>query len=156
MRSLAFVAPWVAALASTLACKGPSTEKTISADPAPSCSCSCPPAAATPTTGGFLPLDLPKATAGSEVVTVLRVTLDAGGDMTVNGTPVADDTALVAHVPKGDLSNLSVVIEADAAVAYGKVIHLLDVLKRAGVSRISFGVSMLPSVAPPPPAAPPP
>jgi biopolymer transport protein ExbD len=155
MRSLAFVSVLVA-LVSTSGCKGPSSEKTITADPAPSCSCSCPSAGAT-TAAGALPLDLPEAGADSpDPVTVLRVTLDADGNMTVDGTPVADDEALLAHVPKGDLSDLRVTIAASASVTHGKVIHLLDVLKSAGIVKIGFAVSKVPAAAPSSPVASPP
>jgi len=44
------------------------------------------------------------------------------------------------------------VIKADAAVSHGRVIHVLDLLKQAEVSKIAFGVQpTAPGVAPAPP-----
>lgn len=138
---LALLFPFFALGLSAIACKGSSSSSNITADPAPSCSCSCPPAGAA---AAALSLDLPKAASGSgETETLVVVTLDAHGAMTVNGAPAANDSDVEAAAKTAIVHSPSVhaLIQADASVAHGKVIHVLDVLRRAGVSKISFAVA---------------
>jgi biopolymer transport protein ExbD len=85
-----------------------------------------------------IPLDLPKAASGQEVQTVFSIILAADG-------------AIIALAKDARSKNpeLRAVIKADAAVPHGRVIHVLDVLKQAGVAKIAFGVSPIaPTPAP--------
>jgi biopolymer transport protein ExbD len=118
-----------------------------------------------------VPLDLPKAASGTDVQTVFSIIMAANGSAQVDSKPIPNDDALFAIAREAHAKNaeLRAVIKADAAVPHGRVIHVLDLLKQAGVSKIAFGVTpILPmgvgSAAPPsppqgapspPPAAPP-
>ncbi|MDP9034887.1 MAG: biopolymer transporter ExbD [Myxococcota bacterium] len=91
-----------------------------------------------------VPLDLPKAATGtSDVQVVFSIILAADGRAVVDGNPVAnDDTILqLARDAQTQHADLRAVIKADAAVTHGRVIHVLDLLKQAHVSKIAFGVS---------------
>ncbi len=90
-----------------------------------------------------VPLDLPKAATGSEVQTVFSVVLAADGRTQVDSQNVPNDDAILplAKTAHGKTSELRAVIKADSAVPHGRVIHVLDLLKQAGVSKIAFGVS---------------
>jgi len=93
-----------------------------------------------------VPLDLPKAASGSEVQVVFSVTLAADGKTLVDNKPVANDDAILglartAHQKNNDIR---AVIKADSAVPHGRVIHVLDLLKQAGVAKIAFGVTPVP------------
>jgi biopolymer transport protein ExbD len=129
-------------IACVVACQSPS--KSITADPALSCSCPACPTTATSTSS--TPFDLPKAAVGDDpsVPAILSVTLDAHGNVGVAGVPVADDTALVAAVSKFDPGTTRVVITADASAKHGSVIHVIDVLKSRGFARFAFGVAWVP------------
>jgi biopolymer transport protein ExbD len=96
-----------------------------------------------------VPLDLPKAASGQDVQEVFSVSLTTQGATYLNGTPIADDDALLAPARAAHAKNkeLRVVVQADGAVAHRRVMHVLDVLKRASVARIGFGV--VPEVVPP-------
>src|SRR5215471_9864711 len=66
-----------------------------------------------------VPLDLPRPTGTSDVQVVFSIVLAADGRATVDSQPIAND----------------------AAVTHGRVIHVLDLLKQARVSKITFGAS---------------
>jgi biopolymer transport protein ExbD len=102
-----------------------------------------------------LPLDLPKAATGtSDVQTVFSILLSADGRTVVDSTQIASDEAILplARTAQTSHPELRAVIKADAAVTHGRVIHVLDLLKQAHVSKIAFGVT--PTAAAPTPAAP--
>jgi biopolymer transport protein ExbD len=97
-----------------------------------------------------MPLDLPRAANGSEVQMVFGVELHANGDTVVNGKKLANDDA-VLPLAKEELArtpDLRAVIRADTTVQHGRVIHVLDLLKTGGITKVAFGV------APPTPGGP--
>ena len=88
---------------------------------------------------------------------VLSVVVTSDGAMSLDGKPARDDDAFLAlarEARRGD-ADIRAVIKADAAAAHGRVIHVLDLLKRAGIARIAFGVTPV-MPAPANPTAPPP
>jgi biopolymer transport protein ExbD len=93
-----------------------------------------------------VPLDLPKAATGSEVQVVFSVTLAADGKTQVDNKGVANDDAILGLARAAHQKNNDVraVIKADSAVPHGRVIHVLDLLKQAGVAKIAFGVTPVP------------
>jgi biopolymer transport protein ExbD len=101
-----------------------------------------------------VPLDLPKAASGTDVQVVFSIELYANGDITVDQKKLANDDALFALAKEGHARNadLRAVIKADGTVQHQRVIHVLDLLKQSGVSKIAFGVT---PIAPEPGAAPP-
>jgi biopolymer transport protein ExbD len=97
-----------------------------------------------------VPLDLPKAASGTEVQVVFSVILAADGTTQVDSKPVANDDAILPLAREAHARNneLRAVIKADSAVPHGRVIHVLDLLKQAGVAKIAFGVTPVPPVVP--------
>jgi biopolymer transport protein ExbD len=93
-----------------------------------------------------VPLDLPKAASGTEVQVVFSVVLAADGSTQINGKPVPNDEAILPAAAEEQKKNneLRAVIKADSAVPHGRVIHVLDLLKQAHVSKIAFGVTPVP------------
>ncbi|MDH3285999.1 MAG: biopolymer transporter ExbD [Acidobacteriota bacterium] len=83
---------------------------------------------------------LPQA-ASAEAIEEERVTLtvDRGGQFFVDNRPVVDEL-LVDKVRQlvGDEANRGVYIEADADVAYGRVLAAMDALRVAGISRVAL------------------
>lgn len=90
-----------------------------------------------------LPMDLPKAASGEEVQTVFSVELTADGKTVVDSKPVKsdEDISALAQTAKAKTRDLRAVIRADKKVEHGRVIHVLDLLKRSGVAKIAFAVS---------------
>jgi biopolymer transport protein ExbD len=89
-----------------------------------------------------LPLDLPRAATGSEQQTILAVELGADGRTVVNQRPVEGDEALLDTMRQAAAADsaLRAVIHADGAVPHRRVVQVMDLLRRARVSRIAFGV----------------
>jgi biopolymer transport protein ExbD len=89
-----------------------------------------------------MPMDLPKAS-GESVQTVFSVELSADGRTRVDSELVANDEALtpLAKTAHARTKDLRAVIRADKKVEHGRVIHVLDLLKRAGIAKIAFAVS---------------
>lgn len=89
-----------------------------------------------------VPLDLPKAASGSEIQTVFSVVLAADGTTQVDSKTVPNDDAILglSRAAHDKNNELRAVIKADSAVPHGRVIHVLDLLKQAGVQKIAFGV----------------
>jgi biopolymer transport protein TolR len=87
-----------------------------------------------------VPLDLPKASQSEELQTVLSVTVPANGSIQVDG--VATDEVQLGARARAALARdpeLRAVIQADRAVAHGRVMGVLDTLKSAGLVRVAFG-----------------
>lgn len=90
-----------------------------------------------------LPMDLPKAATGEEVQTIFSVELTADGKTFVDSEEVAGDEAIarLAEQARAKNKDLRAVIRADKKVEHGRVIGVLDRLKRVGVAKIAFAVS---------------
>ncbi len=90
-----------------------------------------------------MPLDLPKAATGQNVQTVFSVQMNVNGDIFVDQKKLPNDDAVLglAREARSKNEDLRAVIQADQAVTHGRVIHVLDLLKQAGVSKIAFGVT---------------
>src|SRR6478736_8496940 len=104
-----------------------------------------------------MPMDLPKAASGEALQQVFSVELSADGKTRVDSDSLGSDEAItpLAKAAKAKNADLRAVIRADKKVEHGRVIHVLDLLKRAGVAKIAFAVTpeaggSAPSAAPQP------
>jgi biopolymer transport protein ExbD len=101
-----------------------------------------------------VPLDLPKAASGTEVQTIFSIEMYPKDDeIVVDSKRIANDDALLPLAREGHAKNsdLRAVIKADSIVRHGRVMHVLDLLKQAGIAKIAFGVT---PIAPEPAQAP--
>jgi biopolymer transport protein ExbD len=89
-----------------------------------------------------LRVDLPKAASGEAIQQVFSVVLAADGGVQVDGQILLDDDAVLARARSALRADrdLRAAIQADGAVPHRRVMHVLDLLKRAGVAKIGFGV----------------
>ncbi len=94
-----------------------------------------------------VPMDLPKAASGTDVQVVFSAAIGADGKLLVDSKPVPDDEAVFALAREAHSKNADVraVIKADSAIPHGRVIHILDLMKQAGIAKIAFGVSPTPA-----------
>jgi biopolymer transport protein ExbD len=87
-------------------------------------------------------VDLPKAATGSDQVkTTLGLTLTKDGSLYLNGDKTDDGGVqryIAAELPKNP--DLQAVIAADKVVAHGTVVHVIDLVKRAGVRKFAINV----------------
>ena len=95
-----------------------------------------------------IPLDLPKAAVGGPSQTTFSIVLLSDGSTQVDSRAVTNDEAIFALAKDAASKNkeLRAVIKADSSVPHGRVIHVLDLLKQADVTKIAFGVSPVPPV----------
>lgn len=100
-----------------------------------------------------MPMDLPKAASGEQVQLVFSVELTEEGKTYVDSKPVANDDLVgqLARDSKQKNADLRAVIRADQKVPHGRVIHVLDLLKQANISKIAFAVTPTKTAAAPVP-----
>ncbi len=87
-------------------------------------------------------LDLPKAATGqNNVQAVLSIVMTADGRTLVDGKLVANDDAISGPAKEAlaEHPEMRAVIKADSAVTHGRVIHVLDLLKKEHVNKLAFG-----------------
>ncbi|MBN2526735.1 MAG: biopolymer transporter ExbD [Deltaproteobacteria bacterium] len=88
-----------------------------------------------------IPVDLPEAATGEDVVTTLAVTITKDGNMYVDGVKSSDDK-LASLIKKNQKDNddVRVVIAADSKVVHGKVVHIIDLVRQLGVSKFAINI----------------
>jgi biopolymer transport protein ExbD len=91
-------------------------------------------------TGQGIPLDLPKAKTAGATQTVLNVSIDAQGGVLANGRKLGSDAELKSRASEALKSNpeLRTVISASESASHGKVMHVLDTVRDAGITRVAF------------------
>ena len=86
-----------------------------------------------------VPLDLPKAASAGETQTVFAVSVDPNGVTSIEGKPVDDATLMgAAKTALGKNKDLRTVVQASSQTAHGKVLHVVDELRLAGIQKIAF------------------
>ncbi|HXK17395.1 MAG TPA: biopolymer transporter ExbD [Polyangiaceae bacterium] len=90
--------------------------------------------------GQGIPLDLPKAKTAGATQTVFNVSVDASGAVLANGSKVQSDAELEQRAAQALKANpeLRTVISASASATHGKVMHVLDTVRDAGITRVAF------------------
>jgi biopolymer transport protein ExbD len=88
-------------------------------------------------------VELPKAASGEDVPKVFTVDMTSDGKTFFQKTLVPNDEDLTAKAKDAKSKNEEVraVIRADEKVEHGSVVHIIDVLKNAGVQKIAFAVT---------------
>jgi biopolymer transport protein ExbD len=93
-------------------------------------------------------VDLPKAASGTDPTkTTLALTLTKDGTLYLNGDKSTDQAVsryIAETLPRAP--DLQAVIAADRVVPHGDVVHVIDLVKRAGVHR--FAINVDPNSAP--------
>ena len=88
-----------------------------------------------------IPVDLPKAATGEEIVTTFALTLTKDGTVWLDGQRSDEDT--IKHAIRAARKNdaeARAVIAADREVQHGRVVHLIDLVRREGVSRFAINI----------------
>lgn len=85
-------------------------------------------------------IDKPKAAAGGEVTSTLRVSVDATGNLFVNGDKFDTDAAAVARIKElaATTDKPKAIIAGDRKGAYGGVMHAIDLVQQAGITAIAL------------------
>jgi biopolymer transport protein ExbD len=98
-----------------------------------------------------VPTDLPKAATAGEVQTVFAVSIDQDGKRFIEGQSADSDSELrrLAAQALAMHPDLRTVIEASGAARHAAVLHVMDELREAGITKIAFAAD---PVAEPTPA----
>jgi biopolymer transport protein ExbD len=94
-------------------------------------------------------VDLPKAASGTnQTRTTLALTLTKEGRLYLNGA-LSDEAEVVRQIatelPKNP--DLQAIIAADKVVPHGSVVHIIDLVKRAGVRKFAINVDSSPTTS---------
>ncbi len=88
-----------------------------------------------------IPIDLPEAGTGEDVVTTLAIMMTENGDVYVDG--VKTDNAGIKNIinkTKKENSEVRVVIAADKKVEHGRVIGIIDLVRKLGISKFAINI----------------
>jgi biopolymer transport protein ExbD len=82
----------------------------------------------------------PKASAGGEVQSTLRVSVDQEGKLFVNGDVFVDDASAIARIKviAEQSSKPKAIIAGDERGRYGGVMRAIDLVQKAGVTAIAL------------------
>lgn len=86
-------------------------------------------------------LDLPRTDAGksAEIPKFVSLAIDAGGKLFVDGQPLSEADLQARLVAVAAASrDTEIQLRADQTVPYGKVVELMGMANKAGLSRIGF------------------
>ena len=91
-----------------------------------------------------IPVDLPEAATGEDVVTTLAVSVLPDGQLFLDGE-AASEAVLTQRITQAqsqnaEASDVRVVIAADKSVAHGRVVHIIDLVRQLGVSRFAINI----------------
>jgi biopolymer transport protein ExbD len=110
--------------------------------------CPDPAASAKADASGAILYDLPRASADDfgEAVIVLSIEIGKDGAMMVDRRPVAGDAALLDAAKAAIAKNPAprAIIKADVGTPWGRIIHVIDLVKQGGISRYAFAVEPVP------------
>ncbi len=87
-------------------------------------------------------VDLPRAASGGEIVgPTLAFALDREGKLFLDGAPASPDAARAAvRAAVASSAEARAIISADRAVSHGRVVELIDLVKREGLTRFALDV----------------
>jgi len=88
-----------------------------------------------------IPIDLPEAGTGEDVVTTLAIMMTENGDVYVDG--VKTDDAGIKNViikTKKENTDVRVVIAADKKVEHGRVIGIIDLVRKLGIAKFAINI----------------
>jgi len=90
--------------------------------------------------GRGVEIQKPKAATGGEVQSTLRVSIDEGGKLYVNGDMFVDDAAAVARIKTiaSQSAKPKAIIAGDERGRYGGVMRAIDLVQQAGVTAIAL------------------
>ena len=89
-----------------------------------------------------IPVDLPEAGTGEDVVTTFAVTMTDDGNIYLDGAKT-DEAKLKKQLrmAKKENDDVRVIIDADKAISHGKVVRVIDLVRKEGVSKFAINIA---------------
>jgi biopolymer transport protein ExbD len=88
-----------------------------------------------------IPVDLPKASTGEDVVSTFAIALTTDGEIYLDGKKINEPT-LKASIRAAHSKNneVRVVIAADKSVLHGRFVGIIDLVRKEGVSKFAINI----------------
>jgi biopolymer transport protein ExbD len=88
-----------------------------------------------------IPVDLPEAGTGEDVVTTFAITITPDGQLFLDGEK-KDEAGIRVKIRKAREHNedVRVVIAADKVVTHGRVVHIIDLIRKEGVAKFAINI----------------
>lgn len=88
-----------------------------------------------------IPVDLPEASTGEDVVTTFAVALTTDGNLFLDGVKM-DEAGLRKKIRLARSSNeeVRVIIAADKKVEHGRVVGIIDLVRKEGVAKFAINI----------------
>ncbi len=88
-----------------------------------------------------IPVDLPEAGTGEDVVTTLAITITEEGQLYLDGEKM-DESKVSTQISRAKKSDpdLRVIIAADRRIAHGEVVHVIDMVRKLGVAKFAINI----------------
>lgn len=88
-----------------------------------------------------IPVDLPEAGTGEDVVTTFAITITPDGQLFLDGEK-KDEAGIRVKIRKAREHNedVRVVIAADKVVTHGRVVHVIDLIRKEGVAKFAINI----------------
>ncbi len=88
-----------------------------------------------------IPVDLPEAGTGEDVVTTFAVTITEDGAVYLDGSKV-DEAKLKKKIrlARSENDDVRVIIAADKKVQHGHVVRIIDLVRKEGVSKFAINI----------------
>jgi biopolymer transport protein ExbD len=85
-------------------------------------------------------IDKPKAAHGGPITNTLRVSVDAKGDLFVNGEPIKDDAQAIGliKVYAQSTDKPKAIIAGDRKAQYAGIMRALDLVQEAGITALAL------------------
>ena len=89
-----------------------------------------------------IPVDLPEAGTGEDIVTTFAVTMTKDGNMYLDGVKI-DEGKLRRQLSLARKQNedVRIIIDADKELTHGKVVHVIDLVRKEGVSKFAININ---------------
>jgi biopolymer transport protein ExbD len=88
-----------------------------------------------------IPVDLPEAGTGEEVVTTFAVTMTDDGNLYLDGAKIDEDKLKKKlSAAKEKNADIRVIIDADKVIPHGKVVHIIDLVRKRGVAKFAINI----------------
>jgi len=88
-----------------------------------------------------IPVDLPEAGTGEDVVTTFAIAITTDGQLYLDGEK-KDEAGIRSKIKAVRATNkeVRVVIAADKAVTHGRVVQVIDLIRKEGVSKFAINI----------------
>jgi biopolymer transport protein ExbD len=88
-----------------------------------------------------IPVDLPEAGTGEDVVTTFAVTITKDGAIYLDGAKLDEPTLRKKiRLARSENEDVRIIIAADKTVEHGKVVHIIDLVRKEGVSKFAINI----------------